>query len=673
MTEATIEAAILALAQMDTDGARVRNGVGFNGTDTAFGRSLAFQIGKGRTLTPKQRAAAYKMLRKYQGQLTSYGIDYTQIPAPAPPPASNVTGLVAMGETHLLVTFTGYPGTLLPLVKAVPGARYDGEAKTWRLPIDPTTASHIETWPGAILVEPEVSGWIKTMTVARSESVEASRATDADLPGLAIADQMFPFQRAGVRYAIEHERTFIGDDMGLGKTVQALATIEYAEALPALLVVPAVVKLNWRKEANRWFPGRTVHIISGRAPAIEPDASMFGILPDVDLVVVNYDILDSWVPHLARVGFKAVVFDESHYLKNLKTKRTKAAKAIAKGARYRLLLTGTPVLNRPSELVGQLDVMGRLTDFGGARTFQRRYCDAHQGRFGWDASGASNLPELHERLRSTCMVRRTKDQVLTELPDKVRASVPLELRDRARYDRVKADLKVWLKKRILEDDAFWASLRDVADADTEAAERAHRKEQAMARAKTLVMIEALRQTVAEEKVDAACAWIDDFLESDRKLVAFAHHTSVIRALVERYGERAVAVFGETQAEDRQRAVDRFQTDPDVRLFIGNIQAAGVGITLTAASDVAFLELPWRPGDLSQAEDRCHRIGQHDSVTCWYLLAADTIEQKIAGMLDSKRTVVDATTDGKVGIDPAESIQNALLDALGRDEDDEEGW
>lgn len=185
----------------------------------------------------------------------------------------------------------------------------------------------------------------------------------------------------------------------------------------------------------------------------------------------------------------------------------------------------------------------------------------------------------------------------------------------------------------------------------------------MGRAALLVQIEALRDTAARQKLEGAIAWIADFLEGGGKLVVFAHHRDIARAIAEHFGDAAVMLTGETTGDARQTVVDRFQTDPTCRLFVGNMQAAGVGITLTAASDVAFVELPWRPGDLSQAEDRCHRIGQSESVTAWYLLAADTIEEKIAGMLDSKRAVVDETTDGKVGLAEGESIVDALMDAL----------
>ena len=682
MSEHTIEAGILALARMDHDGARLRNDVGFNGRDTTIGRSFAAQIAQGRTLTFRQRAAAYKILRTYKVQLErDHGIEFDRIEPPGePPPEEKVTGRATLAGTTVSVVFTGYPKALLPYVKGIPGARYRGVDKTWTFTLSVETAAYVEAWPAEIAKDPALVAAIRELEVGAAASQDASRATDAEID-LPFAKDLYGFQRAGVAYAVEHGRTLIADEMGLGKTVQALATVEHQDAYPLLVVCPAVVKLNWEREARRWLPHRGVTVLVGRKP---------GPLNGEDIVIVNYDVLGGWAEQLTKHGFKAVVFDESHYLKNAKAKRTKAAKQMAKPIPLRLLLTGTPVLNRPIELVSQLDVLGRLDEFGGFWNFARRYCDAHRNNWGWDMTGASNLGELHERLRSTCMVRRTKDQVLGDLPPKQRISVPIEF-DRTEYRKVEAELWRWMKQRLLEDREFRARIeekrRTVAytigrgevsraeelTAEMEAEEEARLKASRLGRAKTLVLIEALKQTGAKGKLDTVVEWTREFLDAGRKLVLFAHHRDIIDAIVDRIREAGFGVttiHGGVTGQARQDAVDRFQTEDECRLLVGQIEAAGVGITLTAASDVAFVELPWRPGDLTQAEDRCHRIGQSDVVTAWYLLAADTIEEKIAGMLDAKRAVVDHATDGAEGIAADASIQGALLDALEREAEEE---
>ena len=661
MTETpTIEAALLALHSVDQDEARIQNAVGFNGSDTRFGNDLARRVRSGRTLTANQKAAAFRMLQKYRVQLLrDHGIDLTQVEAPAVEARAKVKGSAfvvhpEVDNPTVLVRFDGYPGDLLTAVKSVPGARYNREDRTWRFKLTPQTAMYVEAWPPAITPGDSLKTALGRIQTQAGVSAEASRAVEADID-LPYARDLYGFQRAGIAYAVDHGRTMIADEMGLGKTVQALSTVELQDAYPVLVVVPAVVKLNWLREANRWVPGRTVQVAEGRKPRTIT----------ADILVINYDILPYWSEEVRKHGWQAVIFDESHYLKNAKAKRTKAAKTIAHTIPLRLLLTGTPVLNRPVELTSQLDVMGRLDDFGGFWTFVHRYCAAHKNPWGWDFTGASNLEELHTKLRETCFVRRTKAQVLGDLPAKQKITMPVDF-DRTHYDEVDADLKVWLKERILADEEWRARLAAMADEDAEAARTAWHKEQAMGRAKTLVKIEALKQAAAESKLPAVCDWTTSFLDSGRKLVLFAHHKSVVNGIadcIREAGYSVVTITGDTQPEDRQANVDRFQTDPDVRLLVANIQAGGVGITLTAASDVAFAELPWRPGDLTQAEDRCHRIGQTETVTAWYLLAANTIEEKIAGMLDNKRAVVDEATDGTPGISPDDSIVNALMDAL----------
>lgn len=675
-TEHTIERAILALHSQDGDMARYRNAVGFNGSDTRFGNSLAFQLKRGRRLSDRQKAAAYRMLSKYAEQLRrDHGVEYREILEPVAAAKAEVTGAAELEDGRIVaVGFSGYPGTLLSLVKGIPGARWHPAAKVWRFPLTPQAMSYVEAWPPAITVGPALKARMAEVERESEVSEAASRATDAELD-LPFAHELYGFQRAGVAYALEHGRTMFGDEMGLGKTVQALATVEMQDAYPVLVVTPAVVKLNWQRELNGprinppyegWLPHRGVTILEGRKP---------GPLNGDDVVIVNYDVLGGWADTLTKHGFRSIIFDESHYLKNGKAKRTKAAKAISKTIPLRLMLTGTPVLNRPVELISQLDVLGRLEEFGGFWGFAHRYCAAFKDTFGWNLKGASNLDELHSKLRATCFVRRTKAAVLGDLPPKQRITVPIDF-DRTHYRKVEAELKVWLKKRLLEDSEWTAKIErllkgngrhpDGEIMDAQAEMEAREKWRRLGRAEALVKIEALKQTAAEGKLEPVTEWIREFLDAGRKLVVFAHHRKIVDGIADAIREAGfgvVTLTGSTTGDARQSVVDRFQTDPEVRLMVANMQAGGVGITLTAASDVAFVELPWRPGDLTQAEDRCHRIGQSDTVTAWYLLAADTIEEKIGGMLDSKRAVVDKATDGTDGIAPDDTITGALMDAL----------
>jgi SNF2 family DNA or RNA helicase len=396
--------------------------------------------------------------------------------------------------------------------------------------------------------------------------------------------------------------------------MQALATIESDNAYPAVVVCPASLKLNWLREIERWLPARTAAEISGRR----------GTLPVADIIVVNYDVLDGRLDSLAGLAPKALVFDESHYCKNPKAKRTKAliklSERLAPDA-LRLALTGTPLVNHPAELVPQLRALRRLEHFGSGRSFKRRF------------RGEEARRRLHWHLRSTCYVRRRKDEVLTQLPPKQRITVPVPLTNEATYQHLEADLISWLKSEV-----------------HDPRELEQRIDTAL-RAEALVKLNALRHVAAQGKLAAAVEWIEAFVESDERLVVFAHHRDIQASLLEAFPDAARILGSDTLAE-RDENVQRFQADDGPHLCICSLEAASHGFTLTAAASVAFVELGWTPAKHEQAEDRVHRIGQERHVTAWYLLAADTIDERIAALIDHKRAVVGSVTDGTAGADAA---------------------
>ena len=257
-------------------------------------------------------------------------------------------------------------------------------------------------------------------------------------------------------------------------------------------------------------------------------------------------------------------------------------------------------------------------------SYARRYCNAYHNGFGWDFSGSANKEELHQKLTETIMIRRKKADVLPDLPSKLYSYIPMEICNTTEYKRAEADFIAFL-------------------AETKGKKAAEKASQA----EHLVRIEALKQLAVQGKIKQAVQWIRDFLDNNgNKLVVFGVHKTVVDALMKEFKEEAVKVDGSVSATKRDEAVAAFQEDPNVKLFVGNIQAAGTGLTLTAASAVAFLELPWTPGESAQAEDRCHRIGQKDTVNVYYLLADNTIEMEIAQLLDEKKAVLNAVLDGK---------------------------
>lgn len=432
------------------------------------------------------------------------------------------------------------------------------------------------------------------------------------------------FQEEGVGFIeAKNGRALVADEMGLGKTIEALAYLElHPKIKPAIILCPASLKLNWAQEIRNCTTQRRIIIINGIDTSNGITVSD-QIHSSGDIIIINYDILQYWVKYLKELNPQMVIADEAHYFKNNKAERTKAVKKLAKGIPHFLALTGTPIENRPIEIFNAINIVDS-TVFPNFWKFAKRYCGAKHNGFGWDFNGASNTKELHEKLTSTIMIRRLKKDVLKDLPDKIRSFIPMELDNRKEYAQVENNFIDYIR----------------ITKGYVAAERA-------SNAEILVQIEALKQAAVKGKLKSSIEWIRDFLDSsDEKLVVFAVHKTIIEALMEEFKGIVVKIDGSVNAKDRDRAIQAFQGDSNVRLFVGNIKAAGVGLTLTAASNVVILELPWTPGALEQAIDRLHRIGQKDSVTAWFLLAVDTIEYDIAQLLDSKRKVLDAVLDGK---------------------------
>lgn len=455
-----------------------------------------------------------------------------------------------------------------------------------------------------------------------------------------------PFQGAAVDYALRARRTFLSDEPGLGKTIQALATLEAAGAYPALIVAPASLRLNWLREAERWLPHRTRAGLSGG------DA-----VGACDIAVASYEIAHALVDGAVADPPRALVLDESHFCKNPAARRTRAVTAIADALdedAIVLLLSGTPVLNRPEELAPQLKILGRLDAIGGARRFARVYARGQE------------LTTLNRRLRRTCFVRRRKADVLRHLPAKQRVVVPVAIANGGEYRAAQADVARWVREQAEADEAFAREIAGLDEEERAAAvrERGRDAEQRARRAQALVRITQLALIAARGKLDGAREWIASFLETGEKLVVFTRHREIGDALLEAFPGAACAT-GRLDADARAAEVQRFQTEEACRLIVCSLDAAGVGLTMTAASNVAFVELGWTPAAHDQAEDRVHRIGQEEAVTAWYLLAADTIDERIAAAIERKRELVRAATDGEAG--GREAVLDELLSWLGDDD------
>lgn len=442
--------------------------------------------------------------------------------------------------------------------------------------------------------------------------------------------ELFPFQRQGVRAITRFNgRALLADEMGLGKSLQALTwffehrhrppkdTIyrkHTGGASPCVIVCPAFLKYHWEREALNHY-GLSSFVCDGRKPRRIP--------ANTRIVIINYDILPFWLEEIRALCPQLLVLDEAHYVGNRKAKRTKAAKALSRRVLYILALTGSPFTNRPAELWTILNILMPKT-FSSFYPFGVRYCGRKVTPWGVTYKGAAHMKELNRRLRQLCMIRRLKRDVLDQLPTKTRISVPFKLSRSAmkEYEHAERDFLGWV------------------------AVNSPEKLRGAQKAEGLARTGYLLRLIAELKMPQVLEWLQSALdETDGKVIAFGIHRARVKEVADHFGRASVMVTGKIRGMKRQHAVDQFQTRKDKRLFAANMDAAGLGLNLTAADTMAFFEFPWVPGKLTQAEARNHRIGQKKKTYCYYLVAIDTVEEILCDLLQKKQKTFDTAIDG----------------------------
>lgn len=480
-------------------------------------------------------------------------------------------------------------------------------------------------------------------TVAQLQTEEDVAFQIPEMPELdgdhGLKVQPYPYQLQGIARGLQLKRFINGDDMGLGKSLESIATINKADAFPCLVICPNVVKINWQREWHK-FTDKKAMVLTDSVRDSWPFFWQTGMN---QVFIVNYESLrkyfvrritkaEKWTLkdvefHNTIKLFKSVIIDESHKVKSTATQQTKFCKGIASGKEYIILLTGTPVVNKPKDLVAQLGIMDRMIDMGGWKGFMLRYCSG--------PNQASNLKELNYRLWKHCFFRREKSKVLTQLPDKVRQIVSCEITNRKEYMDAERDLIDYLKR--------------YKEADDE-------KIQKSLKGEVMVRIGILKDITARGKLKEVIDFVKDFRENGKKIILFCNLHEIVDRLMIAFPS-AVCVTGRQNMQEKQAYVDAFQKNPKTDVIICSIKAASAGITLTAASDVAFIELPWTYADCDQAESRAHRIGQKDSVNCYYLLGRRTIDQKLYRIIEEKKHISNAVLGAE------DNIQTNIVDMM----------
>ena len=431
-------------------------------------------------------------------------------------------------------------------------------------------------------------------------------------------------QKEAIQKLVENKKFILADDMGLGKTTSTIIAGLETGAKKILIICPATLKINWKREIEN-YSDRPIFISEGKQFSTEHD-----------FVIVNYDIMKNFHDPkkkdeslILMSKFDLVIIDEAHYIKNAQAQRTKLINDITKSVDRLWLLTGTPMTSRPIDYFNLLS----LIDSPVAKNWMAyviRYCAGFQFKVGprkiWNVQGASNLEELRDRTAGLTL-RRLKENVL-DLPDKIITPVYLRLKSKV-YEEVMGDYYNWYEKNPEESKSLTVQFTKLTK---------------------------VRQIIADEKISQTIEIAENIIEQDKKVIIFCNFTDSLNKITEHFGKSAVKLDGSMSKHERQFSVDQFQENDKIKVFVGNIKAAGVGITLTSAEAVIFNDLSFLPSDHAQAEDRAYRYGQKNNVLVYYPIFENTIEGIIYDILHNKKQVIATVMgDNQNTADAAEEI------------------
>lgn len=519
-----------------------------------------------------------------------------------------------------------YDERLVKEIKRFVGAGYNPENKEWYIPFALPTVAPLQKWL-------HDNGFVEGMNYYPSKRVleyqEPLAIITPEDVAIACKELGFkrmprPYQCEGIAYMINHGNCINGDDCGLGKTGQTIAALELMDAFPALVITPASVKYNWKKEWEKWNPTRTVGVV-GRKKKFDENVWQN------DVIIINYDILGergldkptAKFKELLKKRWASCVMDEIHFLKSEKALRTKMAKKIVKTVPHVWGLTGTLTQNKPADLIQPFTIIRRFEDiFGSTKEFKYRYCNAKMTVFGMDCSGFSNLEELHELLRMGGYIRRNKRDVLDELPPMVEQTIDVPISNTREYRKAENNLLEYLEKIDIN------------------------KVNSAVNAPHLVMIQTLKQLSIEGKLPFITTYIKEWLEANEgeQLLVFGVHRIPLQQLAEYF--KAPLIQGGVSADKKQQIVNEFSNGGH-RLLFANIQSAGTGTDglQDNCSNLVYIELPDKSTELEQANARLERMGQRNSINITYLLSPDTIDADIKEMVADKGMITGLVNKG----------------------------
>jgi SWI/SNF-related matrix-associated actin-dependent regulator 1 of chromatin subfamily A len=431
-------------------------------------------------------------------------------------------------------------------------------------------------------------------------------------------------QKESIQKLVENKKFILADDMGLGKTTSTIIAALESGSKKVLIICPATLKINWKREIEN-YSDKSIYISEGK-----------NFNGDADFVIINYDIIKNFHTtkkkensQILDSNFDLVIVDEAHYIKNATAQRTKLINDLVKKVDRLWLLTGTPMTSRPMDYFNLLS----LVDSPVAKNWMAyaiRYCQGYQfnagGRKIWNVTGASNLEELRDRTAGLTL-RRLKENVLN-LPDKIITPVYLRLKSKM-YEAIMGEYYDWYDKNPEESKSLTVQFTKLTK---------------------------IRQVIADEKITQTIELAENIIEQGKKVIIFCNFTDSLEKITEHFGKMAVKLNGTMSKTEKQYSVDQFQENDKIKVFVGNIKAAGVGITLTAAEAVIFNDLSFLPSDHAQAEDRSYRYGQKNNVLVYYPIFENTIEGIIYDILNNKKQVIATVMgDNQNTADAAEEI------------------